>query len=215
MLVNGKNIFAGTENGVYLSSDNGTNWNARNNGFINVPVVYSLFSVGSYIFSGGTDFSGTAIYLSTDNAAYWSPVNDGLREGTGIYSMAVINDTLIGSTRNFGIYRRPLSEMVTDIKSSQNKLPTGYALQQNYPNPFNPITKIRYSVPSVRTHGNASVHLDVYDILGRKIATLVNKKQPPGNYSVEFNAEKLASGIYFYKMQVGNFVETKKLVLLK
>ena len=81
---------------------------------------------------------------------------------------------------------------------------------QNYPNPFNPTTTINYSVPKT-----SFVTIKVYDMLGKEVTTLVNEEQKPGNYNVEFSANKLASGIYFYGMQAGGFVETKKLIVLK
>ena len=90
-----------------------------------------------------------------------------------------------------------------------------YQLTQNYPNPFNPITTIKYSIPTVETHGNTFVQLVVYDILGREVAMLVNKKQKAGSYDVNFDASHLTSGVYFYKILAGEFVETKKLILLK
>ncbi|MFZ0453900.1 MAG: SBBP repeat-containing protein [Ignavibacteriaceae bacterium] len=85
-----------------------------------------------------------------------------------------------------------------------------YELKQNYPNPFNPTTTISYSLDRA-----SLVILKVYDILGREVATLVNKEKMPGNYSVVFNAINLASGMYIYRMQAGNFIATKKLILLK
>ena len=86
----------------------------------------------------------------------------------------------------------------------------GFYLFQNYPNPFNPTTKMDYSIPRA-----SFVTLKVYDILGREVATLVNEEKPAGNYEVEFNGKGLSSGVYFYRIQAGNFVSTKKLVLLK
>ncbi|MEP0862683.1 MAG: T9SS type A sorting domain-containing protein, partial [Ignavibacterium sp.] len=87
-----------------------------------------------------------------------------------------------------------------------------FILEQNYPNPFNPSTKIKYVIPNgVRN----LVTLKVYDVLGNEVATLVNEEKPAGIYEVEFNASKLSSGIYFYKLQAGSFVETKKMILLK
>ncbi len=102
-------------------------------------------------------------------------------------------------------------------------LPTKFELSQNYPNPFSagggtsaPITTIKYSIPNiVGTAHELSLHLFVYDMLGRKVATLVNKKQAPGNYSVQFNASNLPSGIYFYRLEAGSFTKVKKMVLLK
>ncbi len=96
-----------------------------------------------------------------------------------------------------------------------NSITDNFKLEQNYPNPFNPTTTISYSIPVVETGNNTSVQLKVYDMLGHKVATLVNRKQAPGKYSVIFDASKLSSGIYFYTLQTGNFVQTKKCILLK
>jgi hypothetical protein len=85
-----------------------------------------------------------------------------------------------------------------------------YELFQNYPNPFNPSTKINFS-----TKKNGYVNLSVYDILGNKVANLVNHRMTAGYYEVEFNASNLPSGIYFYRIQAGTFTVTKKLILLK
>ena len=116
-----------------------------------------------------------------------------------VYWMVASNDTVT------------MEDSVTvDIKDKFDYQPNEFALEQNYPNPFNPTTTINYSVP--RT---AVVTLKVYDILGREISTLVNEEKPAGNYSVNFNASNLSSDIYFYRMQAGTFVETKKLTLLK
>ncbi|MFA5831879.1 MAG: T9SS type A sorting domain-containing protein [Bacteroidota bacterium] len=96
---------------------------------------------------------------------------------------------------------------VKDIRSaSQNS----YELSQNYPNPFNPSTTIRYALPS-----SANVKLVVYDLLGREIATLVNEEQSAGWKEVQWNAKDVSSGIYFYKLQVGSFVETRKMLLVR
>lgn len=96
-------------------------------------------------------------------------------------------------------------------------LPIEFSLEQNYPNPFNPSTKIKYNIPSViSTIGrNLNVLLKVYDVLGNEIAILVNEEKPAGNYEVNFDASKLSSGVYFYKLQAGNFAETKKMNLIR
>ena len=91
-----------------------------------------------------------------------------------------------------------------------NELPKIYSLAQNYPNPFNPSTLINYSLPKA---GN--VELKVYDVLGREVAVLVNEFKQVGNYSVQFNANNFASGVYFYKLKAGDFVSTKKMLLVK
>jgi hypothetical protein len=92
--------------------------------------------------------------------------------------------------------------------------PTQFSLQQNYPNPFNPVTTIKYSIPSVGTGFSLSI-LKVYDILGSEVATLVNEKQSAGNYEVQFDGSKLASGVYFYKLNNGNHSLVRKLLILK
>ncbi len=106
---------------------------------------------------------------------------------------------------------------LTNINDFIQKI-NSFKLYQNYPNPFNPTTKIKYTVaPSNLPKGEAFVQIKVYDILGNEIATLVNKEQSPGEYEVEFDAGKynLSSGIYFYQLKVGNYVQTRKMVLLK
>ena len=117
----------------------------------------------------------------------------------------VINSVVYGDTTLVG------------VEDKGNNLPVEFSLSQNYPNPFNPTTKIKYTVPFVETRHASSVQLKVYDILGNEIATLVNKEQSPGEYEVVFDADKynLSSGIYFYQLKAGNFIQTKKLVLIK
>jgi hypothetical protein len=96
--------------------------------------------------------------------------------------------------------------------------PTKFSLSQNYPNPFNPTTKITYEIPNVETRHASSlqfVALKVYDILGNEVATLSNEEKQPGFYEVEFNAKELSSGIYYYQLNTGTFIQTKKMILLK
>jgi hypothetical protein len=96
------------------------------------------------------------------------------------------------------------------VKPSAGDKPSDYSLNQNYPNPFNPTTTISYSIKSA-----GDVTLKVYDMLGTEVANLVNERQEAGNYSVEYNASDLPSGIYVYRLASGNFMATKKLILLK
>jgi glucuronoarabinoxylan endo-1,4-beta-xylanase len=88
--------------------------------------------------------------------------------------------------------------------------PKTFLLEQNYPNPFNPSTTIRYQLPVA-----SEVKLEVYDVLGKKIATLVNERQSAGSYQVVWNASGLSSGTYFYRLQAGTFTQTKKMILVK
>jgi hypothetical protein len=110
-----------------------------------------------------------------------------------------------------------LNLTLTDITTDESLVPEKYSLSQNFPNPFNPSTSIQYAL-----HDKQFVQLKVYNILGNEVATLVNDEKAAGNYSVDFNAHNLpagrqglSSGVYFYKLQAGSFVETKKMILLK
>jgi hypothetical protein len=89
-------------------------------------------------------------------------------------------------------------------------IPYKYALYKNYPNPFNPTTKLRFTISDLRF-----VELKVYDVLGKKVATLVNEIKEPGEYEVEWNASKLSSGVYFYRLKAGSFIQTNKMILNK
>ncbi len=108
---------------------------------------------------------------------------------------------------NYKIYEYGV--LISDVKNIQDK-PTEFNLSQNYPNPFNPDTKIEYSISK-----RSNVSIKVYDILGNEITTLINNVEPAGNYKVIFNGNNLSSGIYFYIIHAGNFIQTKKMVLLK
>ena len=96
------------------------------------------------------------------------------------------------------------------IGNFYNPIPKSFVLYQNYPNSSNPKTTINYSVPKSNI-----ITIKVYDILGREAKTLVNEQKAPGNYIIEFNANKLSSGVYFYQLRVGDFISTKKMVLFK
>lgn len=100
--------------------------------------------------------------------------------------------------------------LLTNIINDEEHLPYEFKLLQNYPNPFNPTTKINYSIPT-----SSKVSLIVYDILGREVKLLVNEFQNAGRYSIDFNAEGLSSGVYFYRLTSGQFSETRKLILLR
>jgi len=105
-----------------------------------------------------------------------------------------------------------LTENPTGVDTDVPSLPSKFSLAQNYPNPFNPTTKIGFRISEF-----GFVSLNVYDVLGNEVATLVNEEKPAGNYEINFSATGggLSSGIYFYQLQSGNFVETKKMILLR
>jgi hypothetical protein len=124
--------------------------------------------------------------------------------GIGIVQRDVI--TIVGLRRWILV-----DKIITSVRSSTGFVsPTLYFLSQNYPNPFNPVTTVNYQIPEL-----SFVTLKVYDVLGNEVAALVNEEKPIGNYVVEFSANNLPTGIYFYRLQAGSFVETKKMVLMK
>jgi hypothetical protein len=117
-------------------------------------------------------------------------------------------DLFITSIQDDNIIK--ISNLPVGVENENNFVADDFSLDQNYPNPFNPSTTIRYQVS-----GSSNVSLEVYDILGNEVATLVNEEKPAGSYEVKFNAAGLSSGIYFYKLQAGSLVETKKMILLR
>ena len=108
------------------------------------------------------------------------------------------------------MWKRPLSQILTDVAPQSSEVPGEYTLAQNYPNPFNPATKIGFGVT-----GYGLVSLKVYDVLGREVATLVNEVKAPGSYTVQWNAASVAGGVYFYRLSTSDFVQTRKLVVLR
>ncbi len=119
------------------------------------------------------------------------------------------------SSLHFGTPGLKNSKFIVGDIESNTALPSKFELFQNFPNPFNPSTTINYSIPQLLSESFQNVQLKIYDILGREISELVNQKQLPGNYEVVFDASSLSSGIYFYKLQTSNFIEIKKMIVLK
>ena len=177
--------------------------------------IYSDSAISIGVEDNGTGIDPLSLNLTIDN----SDVGFNFDSRKGILSSSKLSNLAIGnhifkmSTADFAgnvsSISIPFVVSVTQVKNEHNT-PLIYQLSQNYPNPFNPTTTIKYSVPKI-----SYVTIKIYDVLGREIETLVNGKEVPGNYSIEFNAIKLASGVYFYRMQAGSFAETKKLLLLK
>jgi hypothetical protein len=126
-----------------------------------------------------------------------------------------VGESMIGisanaSYRTFFGFLYTQQPIITDLKSVNSLIPNKFEMQQNYPNPFNPSTAIEFAVPQ-----ESKVLLEVFNILGEKLATLVNEVKTPGYYNVDFNASLLSSGFYIYRIQADNFVEVKKMILLK
>jgi hypothetical protein len=195
---------------AYRSTDQGTSWTeVMNNG---MPMYISGL-VATPNGSGGNNLIastwGNGIVLSTDNGTTWTRTDTGLATQWSMAITLVGSDLYAGSWGQ-GVWRRPLSEIISSVGASNLTVPAKFYLDQNYPNPFNPSTTINYQLPR-----QSQVTLKVFDVLGREVSTLVNENKKPGSYEVEFDGSKLPSGVYFYRLQAGIFLETKKLLLLK
>ncbi len=225
------NEFFGGTYGMYKFTGD-TGWTSITSGFPNGIGVSastrSLTSAGNKLFTCYTDvFAGSKIFVSEDDGNNWSEVGNNLTSA----STTSLND-FIAATPNYlyyyiysifdpkstGIFRYPI-QTTTDVNQYNGNIPKRYSLKQNYPNPFNPTTSIQYAIGS-----RQFVTLKVYDILGDEVATLVNEVQTAGEYSVQFsttnklqttNHTQLSSGIYFYQLSAGSFIQTKKLILMK
>jgi hypothetical protein len=180
---------------------------------------------GTYVFHFVYDSANVIIYRngvlqSTNPRSINMPTGTGFRVGG--YNNTL--NSLSGKMDEFRVYRRALDTAEisatwnTDIGgctgpvgiTNHNQTPLVYELKQNYPNPFNPATKIAYALPK-----SGSVKLVVFDVLGREVAVLVNEYKKSGTYEVDFDASRLSSGVYFYRINAGDFTDTKKMLLIK
>jgi photosystem II stability/assembly factor-like uncharacterized protein len=242
MYVNGTTIMFGTNNTkIYKSTNFGTSWtSSATTGTAN---TYSVAFSGTTGFAGesaavkstdgGTTFSaftvpgtgsiysfnavltrfwygrGASIYGSTDNGGTFAAQYT----GTGTYQAMsvkqdgnIIRGFCVSNGGGIVIY----NDILTGIVKNQNEIPANFSLSQNYPNPFNPSTKINFNLPK-----SGNVTLKVYDILGSEVATLVDESLNAGTYNIDWNASSLSSGVYFYRLQTGDFTDTKKMMLVK
>ncbi len=203
--------------GLFLSTDNGQTWSTYLNGLpgYGYPQVWAVAINGIDVFAGMTDQGDpylypSMFYSSTINIDNWVNTGQGL-PGEGIESIYENDSSIfVGIGHEGGIWRAPLSQVTGTWQSRMPVVPTSIQLKQNYPNPFNPTTTIAYSIPA-RTH----VTLTVYNMLGQKVETLLDAVQDAGNHGVNFNASRLASGVYFYRLTSGNYVSTKRMLMIK
>ncbi|GEM_PF-2614914 len=159
--------------------------------------------------------SDRGIFRSTDEGVTWEQKNFGLAD-TNIQAIALPDSG--GKVFAVGSVSSSVSTddgdswqtVVTGVSPISHSAPSSFLLSQNYPNPFNPSTQITFSIPTL-----GFTLLKVYDVLGREVATLVNETLNAGSYTRNFTAEGLASGVYIYRLQSGDFVQARKLVLQK
>ncbi len=172
-----------------------------------------IYCVGGSSGSGGGSFNNTLVYDIATNQ--WSDAGITISGKRAYMSHVIYNDNfyIIGGLDENGNAVENVEFIVAGTPSAVETdfgMPNDFKLSQNYPNPFNPSTTISFSIPK-----EEFISLKVFNSLGEEVSNLINEVKPAGNYSVSFGASKLASGIYFYQIKAGNFVETKKMILLK
>ncbi len=213
------NIFAATSGGgVYMSSNNGDNWNQMNSGLSNMH-IYSVSVYGNDVYvstwSGGVyKFVASSLAKAGkgDSSIQSVPVGSWSSLGMGGIEVSSImvdeaTQTLYAGTSSGTIYKKV--DGVTDVTPS-DVVPSKFGLEQNYPNPFNPSTKIEFSIAEAGMYS-----VKVFNVLGQEVATVANQDFSAGKFTFNFDASHLTSGIYFYKLVGENVNLTKKMMLLK
>ncbi len=164
------------------------------------------------------------LYYSFWNGYDWSTpeviLNDAQMPEIQLDDSNFLHIVYATGNKGYKYYTRTTNPLITTVNEKKNNLPDKYELFQNYPNPFNPTTTITFTIPRVESRHTSTlqhVTLKIYDIFGREVATLVDGYKDAGEYKTQFsiNNSQLSSGIYFYKIKVGDFIETKKMILLK
>jgi hypothetical protein len=186
---------------LFRSSDFGDNW-ARVN--FDSTVSISQIAINS---EGKVFLGGNGVYRSTDKGNNWTTVTTGLRRAT-ISSLSISNSGYLFASTTDGVYRSV--QATTSVISSVSDVPVSNSLSQNYPNPFNPSTTISFAL-----HSRSFVTLRIYDVLGREVSTIVSGELEAGNHTRQWNAAIMSSGVYFYRLQAGAYIQTKRLMLLK
>ncbi len=203
-------VCAGGLGGAFRSTDAGFSWAKISTSLGDIIVSAIAFDAGGDLVIA--TYAGE-IYRTTDGGISWTkdafPGSNRM-----IHSLSTHGGQLFAADSN-GVLR--CSRSTTSVKFTDGLRSGSANLEQNYPNPYNPSTTIRFTIAGSREYGVGSreTKLVVYDILGREVAVLVNEKKAPGSYEVRFDAAGLSSGVYFYRLQAGGFVQTKKFVVLR
>jgi photosystem II stability/assembly factor-like uncharacterized protein len=206
-VTNQRGLAVGNNGQTLYTSDGGANWVERTNGSYNWQEVFLSETGKAWAVGFKSGVGGIA--HSTDWGYTWQ------MQASGVYpqlnGIDFINDNEGWIVGNNGTILHTTNGGVTFVEEEQiNEIPTSYFLSNNFPNPFNPSTKIRYSIPQ-----SAKVQIKIFDMLGNEIETLINEEKSVGTYELNWNAIDLPSGVYFYQLKTGKFIETKKMILIK
>ncbi|MFH0734873.1 MAG: T9SS type A sorting domain-containing protein [bacterium] len=202
--------------GIYKSSDLGLTW---------LPILMNhyitkIYAKDNLVFTCGHFWNG-GVMASSDNGQNWIDFNSGLEDLLNFSITDIIADdsnVYVGVNKGdsslmvikSGVWVRPISDLLSDVEEDNNNIPKKFLLSQNYPNPFNPNTKFNYSIPA-----ECFVNISIYNTLGEQVVEIFDGIQKAGTHELTFNASKLSSGIYFYRLSSGRFFQTKKMVLIK
>ncbi|MBE2217565.1 MAG: T9SS type A sorting domain-containing protein [Ignavibacteria bacterium] len=196
---------------VIKTTNAGQNWSIQSLGDYRLKSVYFSDSNNGWI--SGQNSSGV-IFRTFDGGFNWYPQYSG---GFDLYSMSFINaNTGWAVGYNGNILKTTNGGGVVSVNNTSSEIPLHFSVSQNYPNPFNPVTKIRFDIAGT---SESQTNISIFDILGNKIATLVNEKLTPGSFEIDFDGTKLSSGVYFYMFtsfnSKGRFTKTMKMALIK
>ena len=194
--------------GNIRTTNAGINWT-----FDEMEITGLSFAIDFRTGSEGWAASGDKFLFTSDRGESW--IEKDVPGNSPIYDMQFLDAKAGYAVGDSGVILK-LNPNAVSVENEIYQV-NEFNLYQNYPNPFNPITKIKFTIPFVETHRDASLQtiLKVFDVLGNEVAALVNQEKPAGTYEVNFNAAGLMSGIYFYRIQAGEFIQTKKMILLR
>ena len=196
----GDNIFAGTDyDGVYLSTDNGSTWDAMNNGLNNT-------NINAFAISGTTIFTATdgGVFLSSDKGKSWIDINNKLPK-TQIGQLVISNNYIYAGVFEGSVWKRALWEIIVGLNEIRGQ--KSIAEIKIIPNPAIKNTEISYLLQA-----KSNVLLEIYDIIGNRVETLLDEVKEKGEYNLRYNAENLNSGVYFVKALINNEVRQAKLI---
>ena len=192
---------------VFRTTNYGTNWQSIKGNLPDAPINDVLIDpiVPNKLYIG-TDYG---VMVTTNLGQNWAIMGGGLPTNIPVHDLTLHppSGQIFAWTHGRSAFK---TQYVTTNITNINSLSEEFKLYQNYPNPFNPVTNIKFSIP-----GNSSVRLKVYNILGKEIGVLVNERMKAGTYQISFDASKLASGIYYYKLTSNNFSDTRKMIFIK